>query len=141
MDNFQNHKEVGFEKGWASRFDVWFKIAKGLGFVWCFLREKIVFSESGKMLLDKEKPKDELMVFANVFAKYQRGNPFRRMLNKNILLVLLLKTIKLLNNNNNIGISKREIPLFLYWRNDSAESLYIEIKNIRKNMVFLQVMR
>jgi hypothetical protein len=99
------------------------------------LQEKIVFSESGKMLLDKEKPENELMVFANAFAKYQRDNPFRRVLNKNIPLVLLLKTIRLLNNNN-IGISKKEIPLFLCWRNDIAESLYVEIKKIRKKYGF-----
>jgi hypothetical protein len=37
------------------------------------------------MLLDKEKSENELMIFfANVFAKYQRDNPFRRVLNKNI---------------------------------------------------------
>ncbi len=54
MDNPQNHKEAGFERGWASRFDTWFKIAKELGFVWYFLQEKIVFSESGRMLLDKK---------------------------------------------------------------------------------------
>jgi hypothetical protein len=54
MDNPQNHKEAGFERGWVSRFDTWFKIAKELGFVWYFLQEKIVFSESGRMLLDKK---------------------------------------------------------------------------------------
>ena len=76
MDNPQNHKEAGFKKGWASRFAAWFKIAKELGFVWYFLQEKIVFSEGGKMLLDKEKPENELMVFTNTFAKYQRDNPY-----------------------------------------------------------------
>ncbi|GHT24106.1 hypothetical protein AGMMS49953_05890 [Endomicrobiia bacterium] len=44
MDNTQNHKEAGVEKGWASRFDAWFKIAKELSFMWYFLQEKIVFS-------------------------------------------------------------------------------------------------
>src|SRR3989344_170166 len=82
-DNPQSHKEAGFEKGWPSRFDTWFKIAKELGFVWYWPNEEIKFSESGKMLLDKEKPENELMVFANAFAKYQRQNPFRRVLNKN----------------------------------------------------------
>ena len=71
-DNPQSHKEAGFGKGWPSRFDTWFKIAKELGFVWYWQNEEIKFSESGKMLLDKEKPENELMVFANAFAKYQR---------------------------------------------------------------------
>jgi hypothetical protein len=74
---------------------------------------------------------NELIVFANAFAKYQRDNPFHRDLNKNIPLVLLLKTIKLLNNNN-ADIPRKEIPLFLCWRNDSAESLYVEIKKFVK---------
>jgi hypothetical protein len=134
-DNPQSHKEAEFEKGWPSRFDTWFKIAKELGFVWYFPNEEIRFSESGKMLLDKEKPENELMVFTNAFAKYQRQNPFRRVLNKNVPLILLIQTIKLLNNDsdyNGTGISRLEIPLLLCWQDDNAESLYREIKKLRK---------
>src|SRR3989338_1897452 len=134
-DNPQSHKEAGFEKGWPSRFDTCFKIAKELGFVWYWQNEEIKFSESGKMLLDKEKPENELMVFANAFAKYQRQNPFRRVLNKNVPLILLIQTIKLLDNDpayNGTGISRLEIPLLLCWQNDNAESLYREIKKLRK---------
>ncbi|MHB1681036.1 MAG: AlwI family type II restriction endonuclease [bacterium] len=134
-ENPQSHKEAGFNKGWASRFDTWFKIAKELGFVWYRQNEKIEFSESGKMLLNKEKPENELMVFANAFAKYQRHNPFRRVLNKNIPLVLLIQTIQLLNKDqdlNGAGISKLEIPLLLCWKDGDAESLYQEIKKLRK---------
>lgn len=29
----QNHKEAGFSKGWASRFDTWYKLPKELGFI------------------------------------------------------------------------------------------------------------
>lgn len=132
--NPQSHKEAGFDKGWPSRFDTWFKIAKELGFAWYRQNEKIEFSESGKLLLDKEKPENELMVFANAFAKYQRRNPFRRVLNKNAPLILLIRTIQLLNKDQDFkgtGISKLEIPLLLCWRNDDAESLYQEIKKLR----------
>ncbi|NCO67649.1 MAG: AlwI family type II restriction endonuclease [Nitrospirae bacterium] len=118
-----------------SKYDTWFKIAKELGFVWYCPNEEIKFSESGKMLLDKEKPENELMVFANAFAKYQRHNPFRRVLNKNVPLILLMQTIKLLNNDseyNGTGISRLEIPLLLCWQNDNAENLYREIKKLRK---------
>ena len=135
LDNPQSHKEAGFEKGWPSRFDTWFKIAKELGFIWYWPNEEIKFSESGKMLLDKEKLENELMVFANAFAKYQRQNPFRRVLNKNIPLILLIQTIKLLNDDsdyNGTGISRLEIPLLLCWQNDNAKSLYREIKKLRK---------
>ena len=133
--NPQSHKEAGFDKGWPSRFDTWFKIAKELGFVWYWQNTIIEFSESGKMLLDKDKPENELMVFANAFAKYQRHNPFRRVLNKNVPLILLIQTIQLLNkdkNFNSAGISKLEIPLLLCWKDDNAESLYQEIKKLRK---------
>ncbi|MHB1646573.1 MAG: AlwI family type II restriction endonuclease [bacterium] len=134
-ENPQSHKEAGFDKGWPSRFDTWFKIAKELGFVWYWQNTIIEFSESGKMLLDKDKPENELMVFANAFAKYQRHNPFRRVLNKNVPLILLIQTIQLLNkdkNFNSAGISKLEIPLLLCWKDDNAESLYQEIKKLRK---------
>lgn len=134
-NNPQSHKEAGFEKGWPSRFDTWFKIAKELGFVWYWQNEEIKFSESGKMLLDKEKPENELMVFANAFAKYQRQNPFRRVLNKNVPLILLIQTIKLLNDDpayKGAGISRAEIPLLLCWQDDNAEGLYKEIKKLRK---------
>ncbi len=134
-NNPQNHKEAGFERGWSSRFDTWFKIAKELGFVWYWPNEEIRFSESGKMLLDKEKPENELMVFANAFAKYQRQNPFRRVLNRNIPLILLIQTIKLLNNDHKyrgVGICRSEIALLLCWKDDDAVSLYKQIKKIRK---------
>ena len=134
-DNPQSHKEAGFERGWASRFDTWFKIAKELGFVWYWPDEEIKFSESGKMLLNKEKPENELMIFANAFAKYQRHNPFRRVLNKNVPLILLIQTIKLLNDDpayNGTGISRLEIPLLLCWQDDNAEALYRKIKKLRK---------
>ncbi len=134
-ENPQSHKEAGFEKGWPSRFDTWFKITKELGFVWYQQNDKIEFSETGKMLLDKEKPENELMVFANAFAKYQRHNPFRKVLNKNIPLVLLIQTIQFLNKDQDFkgaGISKLEIPLLLCWRNGNAESLYQEIKKLRE---------
>ena len=138
-DNPQSHKEAGFDKGWPSRFDTWFKIAKELGLVYYWQGEKIEFSESGKMLLDKEKPENEQMVFANAFAKYQRHNPFRRILNKNVPLILLIETIQYLNNDktfNGAGISKTELPILLCWKNDNAEDLYKTIKKLRKKYGF-----
>jgi hypothetical protein len=139
QNNPQDHKEAGFPKGWASRFDTWFKIGKKLGFVWYEYNEEIIFSESGKMLLDEENPENELLVFANSFAKYQSNNPFTRVLNKNVPLILLLKTIKLLNSDpkfNGAGISRSEIPMLLCWQNDDANSLYEAIKDLRSKHGF-----
>ncbi len=87
------------------------------------------------MLLDKEKPENEQMVFANAFAKYQRHNPFRRILNNNVPLILLLETIKHLNNDkdyNGAGISKIELPILLCWKDNNSLELYKQIKKVRK---------
>jgi AlwI restriction endonuclease len=138
-ENPQSHKEAGFDRGWASRFDTWFKFAKELGFVYYWQNEKIQFSESGYWLLDKQKPENEQLVFANAFAKYQRQNPFRRIRNKNVPLILLINTINFLNADeefNGAGISKKEIPLLLCWRDNNAESLYQTIKELRKEYGF-----
>jgi len=134
-DNPQKHKEAGFERGWSSRFDTWYKLAKELGFVYYWMNEPIEYSESGNMLLDKEHPENEVMVFANAFAKYQRHNPFRRILNKNVPLILLIEIIELLNSDkeyNCSGISRKEIPLLLCWRNSDSRTLYKQIKALRK---------
>jgi hypothetical protein len=133
-NNPQKHKEYGFEEGWPSRFDTWYKIAKELGFVYYWMDEKIRFSESGKLLLDKEKPENEVFVFANAFSKYQRNNPYRKILNDNIPLILLIKVIELLNSDkdyNSTGISRVEIPLLLCWRDSDAQALYYKIKELR----------
>jgi hypothetical protein len=132
--NPQKHKEAGFEKGWPSRFDTWFKIAKEFGFVWYKIGDAIEFSDTGNLLI-QENGIIEIKVFANVFYKYIRGNPFRRVLNKNNPLVLLLETIKLLNADKDFkpkGISKMELPLLLCWHDDNAKELYCKIKSIRK---------
>lgn len=136
LDNPQSHKEAGFDRGWASRFDTWFKLAKELGFVYYWQNEKIEFSESGKMLLDKENPQNEQLVFVNAFAKFYRHNPFKRVSNQNVPLILLLETIQLFNKDtefNQVGISKKEIPILLCWKDNNAQNLYAEIKKLRKN--------
>lgn len=137
--NPQSHKEAGFERGWASRFDTWYKLGKELGLVYYWQNEKIEFSESGKMLLDKENPQNEQFVFANAFAKFYRHNPFKKVLNQNVPLILLLETIQLLNQDkefNNTGISKKELPILLCWKDNNAKALYLEIKKLRKKYAY-----
>ena len=135
-ENPQNHKEAGFDKGWPSRFDTWFKTAKEWGFVFYKNNEKIVFSKIGSKLAAAEKYKFfEQTAFLNAFAKYQRNNPFRRVLNENAPLALLLQVIKKLNFDSslsNVGISKLELPLLIYWKNNDAEALYSRIKKLRR---------
>lgn len=149
VDNPQHHKEAGFEKGWASRFATYFDFAKELGFVYFWPNEKIEFSEiglklansiqvdieDGNILVSEPHPEFEQQAFLLALAKYQRNNPFIRVLNKNVPLILLLQTIKKLNEDkdfNGVGILKLEIPLVLYWKNNDADKLYKRIKKLRK---------
>ena len=132
--NPQNHKEAGFDRGWASRFDTWFKIAKELGFVYYEMSQPIEFSQIGLKLADTEHPEFEQQAFLNAFVKYQRNNPLRRVSNENAPLILLLQVIKKINADpdfNDAGITKLEVPLFLVWRDDNADALYQKIKEIR----------
>ena len=134
-DNPQNHKEAGFNKGWPSRFDTLFKISKELGFVYYRLNEKIEFSDIGLKFADNEHPEFERQAFLNAFAKYQSNNPFRRVLNENVPLVLLLDVIQKINKNsyfNSSGITRLEIPLVLCWRDNNSEALYKKIVDLRK---------
>ena len=135
-NNPQNHKEAGFSKGWPSRFDTWFKIAKELGFVFYRSEEKIKFSDIGLKLVDNEHPEFEQQAFLNAFVKYQSNSPFRRVLNENVPLVLLLQVITKLNADkecNDAGISKLELPLIIYWKDNDAEKLYKRIKKLRQD--------
>lgn len=134
-DNPQNHKEAGFNKGWPSRFDTWFKIAKELGFVYYKIDEKIRFSDIGLKLVDNEHPEFEQQAFLNAFVKYQSNSPFRRVLNENAPLILLLNVINKINADkgfNGTGISKLELPLVIFWKDNDADKLYQFIKKIRK---------
>lgn len=133
----QEHKEAGFDRGWASRFDTWYKFAKELGFTYYQIDKKIEISETGKKLikaLSDENYTLEENVMLNAFVKYQRNNPFRRVLNQNkplILLLSLLKHMKDKDSSSN-GISLLEIPLILCWRDDNYIALYIKILETRK---------
>lgn len=146
--NPQNHKEAGFEKGWASRFATVFDFAKELGFVYFNQNEKIQFSEIGLKLANvlrveisentiiktEEHPEFEQQAFLHSFAKSQRKNPFVKVLNDNIPLILLLETIKKINEDkrfNGAGISKLELPLIIFWKNNNSSSLYERIVELR----------
>lgn len=146
--SIKGHKEAGFPKGWPSRFDTQFKLMKALGFVYYKMNEPICFSQTGDYLAASVEiiaengvvsrevvhPEYEQMAFLQAFAKQQRCNPFIRELNDNIPLILLLQVIKLLNNDsqfNSCGISYKEIPLLLFWKDCDAEALYRRIKRLR----------
>lgn len=139
IENPQNHKEAGFSKGWPSRFDTWFKFAKELGFVYYNSEAPIKFSTIGLMLVNNEHPEFEQQAFLNSFVKYQSNNPFRRVLNENIPLILLLNVITLINKDskyNDSGITKLELPLIIYWKDNNYRNLYLRIKKLRDDYGF-----
>lgn len=110
-------------------------IAKELGFVFYRMGEKIKFSEIGLKLVDNEHPEFEQQAFLNAFVKYQSNNPFRRVRNENVPLILLLKVIKKFNTDkdfNDAGISKLELPLVIFWKDSNVGKLYLRIKQLRK---------
>ena len=149
--DIKGHKEAGFDRGWESRFDTQFKLLKVLGFVYYKMGEPIVFSDTGNFLanavsitydtdgtVNREivNPQNEQAAFLQAFAKQQRCNPFIRELNDNVPLILLLQVIRLLNADpeyNNCGISYKEIPLLLFWKDNNATALYQRIKQLRRD--------
>ena len=135
----QDHKEAGFEKGWPSRFDTWYKLSMEFGFIYYAMDKPIEISTTGHMLIDalNETPKnDEKIrnVFLNALMKYQTNNPFRKNANANAPLPLLLQVIRLLkddNQENDAGIFRKELSLLICWSDNDAVSLYNKIKEIR----------
>lgn len=146
--NPQNHKEAGFAKGFPSRFATFYDFPKELGFVYYAPNEPILFSElgtkfasiysveisGGSLVAQEEHPEYEQQAFLQAMCKYQRNNPFVRVLNDNVPLILLLQTIKKLNADpeyKGAGISRRELPLLIFWKDNDAEALYQRIKLLR----------
>lgn len=136
----QNHKEAGFERGWDSRFDTWYKLSKEFGFVYYKMGEPIKISQTGHLLIDAyyldETNSGERIqsVFLNALSKYQTNNPFRRNLNENAPIPLLLNVLTLLKNDkdeNGAGIHRKELPFVMCWRNSNHYELYNFIKKFR----------
>lgn len=140
----QDHKEAGFDKGWPSRFDTWYKFPKELGFVWYEMDKPIEFSKTGILLLDSMKEGLEHLeqqVYLNAFAKYQTNNPFRKNSIENrplILLLSVLKELKEFYGQSFKGVAYTEIPLFICWLNSDYKALARKIIEIRKAVGFGQ---
>lgn len=149
-NNPQEHKEAGFSRGYASRFATLFDLCKELGFAYYTPGAPIIISEPGlrlisvinvvedgdTLMVEEVHPEYETEVFRQAFAKSQRRNPFVRVLNDNVPLILLLKTIKLLNADaafNGAGISRTELPLLIFWKDNDAAALYRRIRQLRED--------
>lgn len=141
----QNHKEAGFDRGWPSRFDTWFKLHKEFGFMYYEMNKKIEISTCGHMLCDAYRSEEEdagkkiQNVFLNSLMKYQTNNPFRKNANENNPLILLLKVLKMLKDENgkkDPGLSRKEIPFLLCWPNNDAVKLFKYVLEFRKKNGF-----
>jgi len=136
----QKHKEAGFEWGWPSRFDTWYKFPMELGFIYYAMNKPIEISATGHMLIESEDESiKEHQVYANALVKYQTNNPFRKVLNENVPFVLFLQVLNMLKDDKeepDAGISKHEIPLFICWRDNNAKALYEMIKSVREKWGF-----
>lgn len=134
----QEHKEAGFDKGWDSRFDTWYKLPMEFGFCYYAMNETLLISNTGHLLIDaiNEVPSNEAKIaniFLNCMMKYQSNNPFRRVLNANVPLLLLLNTMHILKQQ--IGdskIHKDEISFLLCWKDDSVRNLAQKILDFRQ---------
>jgi hypothetical protein len=73
-------------------------------------------------------PEFEQQAFLHALAKSQRNNPFLRVLNENIPLILLLKTIKKLNADKKFN----EINLFILPKINKTQ-FFCKIKNCCKS--------
>lgn len=140
----QQHKEAGFEAGWPSRFDTWYKLSMEFGFIYYAMNVPIEISTTGHMLVDavREIPKNDdkiQNVFLNALMKYQTNNPFRKNSNTNAPLPLLLNLIKLLKDDpeeGNSGVFKSELSMIICWPNNDVKELYRAVKDFRKKHRF-----
>lgn len=137
----QKHKEAGFDKGWPSRFDTWYKLPKELGFLFYKIGKVIEISEAGKMLVATLNEKDDSAsekvsnIFTNALAKYQTNNPFRRNLIDNAPFILFLQTVYQLQKNyswKKRGIYRWEIPFLICWPDSDSLKLAEYINHFRK---------
>lgn len=138
----QEHKEAGFDKGWPSRFDTIFKIIKEFGFIYYEINKPIEISQTGQLLINSivnNNPELEEQAFLNSLVKYQRVNPFRKVLNENAPFALLLKVLQKLKEepiNDNNMISKKEISFIICSSNNDEDEIYNKIKDIREKFGF-----
>ena len=139
----QKHKEAGFQEGWPSRFDTWYKICKEFGFIYYEMDKPIEISPSGHVLCDayastSENSGEKIQkIFLNALVKYQTNNPFRKNANKNAPIPLLLNVLRLLNQDpKSSGISRKELPFVTCWNNSDHEKLYEFIINFRSKFGF-----
>lgn len=139
LDNPQDHKESGFMKGWPSRFDTHFKMAKFFGCVYYEIGRPIRFSELGNFCVLDQTGYWQEAVYLNGLSKYHRNNPLKRVLNENrplSLLLRLLVRLRELNGEDDPGIARHELALLGVWKDNDDKALLAELLQFRKKFGF-----
>lgn len=144
IDNPQKHKEKGFDYGWPSRFDTWYKLLKEFGLCYYEIDSPIEISPLGARLIEafnSDPVNDDTIhsVFLNALCKFQTCTPFRQNLNSNVPFMLLINVIRILREelgDDFKGIYRKEISLFLCWKNNNAQDLANYIISLRRNYAF-----
>lgn len=158
-NNPQEHKEAGFGRGYPSRFATIFDFAKELGFVYFTPGEPIEFSSIGDKLasvsdvnvtdngiisVEEIHPEYEQQAFLHAMCKSQRANPFVKVLNDNVPLILLLQVLKKINADprwNGKGVTRKELPLFIFGKIMTRKPCISVFANSAKNIAIIPATR
>ena len=153
--NSPSHKEKGFSKGWSSRFHTHYEISKRLGFVeftyqkdleeaknkntekiWENLRKNsipIKLTETGKEFIDfNTNPARKQALYTNGLMRLHRNGLIIYEKNKNRPLPLLLSALKKIIEIDDKGVSKFELLIWGYWKNNNPDELVNAIVKFRE---------
>tara|TARA_Y100000389_G_C17424358_1_gene498647 strand:+ start:86 stop:1666 length:1581 start_codon:yes stop_codon:yes gene_type:complete len=152
--NKPTHKEKGFSKGWTSRFYTHYEISKRLGFVKFTSQKDLEISqqkstekkyeelrkssipfqltETGKKFIDpKTNPSVKQALYANGLMRVHRNGYIIIEKNRNRPVPLLLRALKEITKKDNKGISKFELLIWGYWKNNDPQQLAEAILDFR----------
>jgi hypothetical protein len=137
------HNERGWRGGWESRLHTQFNFLNELGFVRVVKGEKIIISDTGKLMIHEFEngyPKNdnynesfEQSAFLIAFSKYQVNNPYRSNTIEVNFFPLVLNVINYLDKKyDRPGISKQDLPFIITWGNNDYKTLAEYIYSFRK---------
>mgnify|MGYP001210122679 CR=1 FL=1 len=150
--NPQRHGQKGFDYGWCSRWKTHYFIFKRLGFIDFTYQHDltepsrstdienyeryrknsipITFTDIGKRFIETDNEFEKTALYINGFVKMHRSF-LTKDLNKNVPLTLLLRTLKLLMEEHDKGISNDELLIWSHWKNNNEEELFESIQIFR----------
>lgn len=152
--NEDNHSEKGFSKGWTSRFHTHYQISKRLGFV-KFTYQKdleksnqastekryevyrknsipLQLTETGKKFINSEtNPAIKQALYTNGLIRVHRNGHIIVEKNRNRPVPLLLKALKEIIKIDSKGLSKFELLIWGYWKNNDSNKLVEAILEFR----------